>query len=82
MIEKRLTRNKHGDPVLTIKVTGVSDVYRFADGMTRLQCEFSRKGRLTLRSLWRMLGREHFLALDSYMYGNGQGAGGKWRSRP
>lgn len=82
MIEKRLTKNEHGDPVLTIRVTGVSDVYRFADGMTRLQSEFCAKGRLALRSLWRQIGRERFLALDSYMYGNGRGSGGKWRHRP
>lgn len=82
VIEKRVARNAKGDLVLTVKVTGASDIYRFADGMTRLQSEFCQKGRLALRSLYKALGRERFLQLDSYMYGDGRGSGGKWRRRP
>ncbi|MBS3928022.1 MAG: hypothetical protein KGZ65_06120 [Sphingomonadales bacterium] len=63
MIEKRVTQNEFGEPVLTIKIVGVTDVYRFARLMEHGQVEFCHKGRLTLRSLAKQIGRKNFKEL-------------------
>lgn len=72
MIEKRLSRNEHRDPVLTLTLTGVHDVYRFAFGMTYMQVEFCAVGRKALASLRRQLGRERYGWLVDSMHGDGR----------
>lgn len=71
MITKRLTRTKHGDPLLTIKVEGTSDVYRFAHHLTHGQVEFARVGRRSLRSLKKQLGPKRYQWLLRYFHGDG-----------
>jgi hypothetical protein len=69
-LRKRLTRNRWGDPVLTIRVEGTHDVYRLSKHLERGQVEFARLGRLSLRSLRRQLGRTSFETLVSYYDGS------------
>ena len=57
MIEKRLTRNGHGDPVLTIRVTGSTDVERLTWVLSRSQVDFSRLAARIKRSHRRIFGR-------------------------
>jgi hypothetical protein len=64
VIEKRLTRSAGGDPVLVIKVTGASDVYRLAEHLKRGQVEFAMFGRRISASLYKQLGRAAFKALE------------------
>lgn len=72
MIESRVTTNEHGDPILTVKVTGFHDAYRFADGMTRLQCEFADHGRKRIASLRRRFTPEGWEAAMDYFHGSGR----------
>lgn len=71
MIASRVTKNEHGEPVLTVTVTGFHDAYRFADGMTRLQCEFAHHGRNRIASLRRLCSRENWEAAMDYFHGSG-----------
>lgn len=50
-VTKRMSRNEHGEPVLTIVVEGHHDIYRLARGMERLQVEFADLGRRILAGL-------------------------------
>lgn len=56
-----------GEPVLTIRVSGVTDIYRFALVLCRAQVEFADVGRAALRHIARRLGRERFTELDHAM---------------
>lgn len=71
MIEQRHQTNQHGDPVLTITLTGVDDVYRFAHHLTRGQCEFAAAGRKTLAYLKRKGGAAWFARLQDRFHGKG-----------
>lgn len=44
----RMSRNKHGDPVLTITLVGLHRINRFADRMLAHQSEFHRMGKAIL----------------------------------
>lgn len=68
-IEKRVTKSSDGEPVLTVTVRGVDDVFRFAWHMMHGQCEFADKGRLTMRSLRRQIGASYFTAMSRRMLG-------------
>jgi peptidyl-tRNA hydrolase len=59
-ISKRVTKNEHGDVVLTVTLIGAYDAMRFADGMRHLQCEFGEQGRKALKSIRRQIGSEKF----------------------
>jgi hypothetical protein len=69
VIAKRVTRGPGGEPVLTVTVTGVDDVFRFAYHMMHGQCEFADKGRLTMRALRRQIGGPYFQAISRRMLG-------------
>jgi hypothetical protein len=72
VITKQLTRNAAGDPVLSLRVTGADDVYRFAHGMQTLQVEFARKGTLALTGLRRMVGKANYGWLVDTFHGSGR----------
>ena len=72
MIEKRLTKNDHGEPVLTVRVTGAYDTFRFARVMQTGQMEFARKGTLALQSLRRFMGTSNFRQLERFCLGDGK----------
>lgn len=61
MIRKRVAKNRDGELQLTIKVTGIQDVYRFASHMLTGQTEFAKQGELALRSLRRQIPRENWV---------------------
>lgn len=75
MITKQLRANAAGDPVLSIRVTGASDVYRFAFGMQTLQVEFARKGALALRGLRRLVGTVAYGRMVDAFHGSGRETG-------
>lgn len=54
------TTDEHGDPALTITLTGGHDLLRFAVNMLDDQCEFSRAGREALAKLRAHLTPERF----------------------
>lgn len=49
----RITKNEHGEPTVTITLTGFSDIYRFAHHMEHGQVEFGEAGRGIIRRLRR-----------------------------
>lgn len=68
-IRKRVARNRDGEIQLTIKITGVTDVFRFATGMLSMQTEFATAGRKALRSLREAMGRARYAELDDFLHG-------------
>jgi len=80
-VTSRIRRNKGGDPVLTITVTGVFDVYRLGEVFTRQQTDFAPIAERAMRYLWRRLGRDRFVAFDLSMNGGKVYRGGWWRPR-
>lgn len=69
-IRKHVRWNEHGDPILTIKVEGHSDVYRLACHLKRGQCEFADIGGRIQRSLRRKWGSRKYKALETYYWGS------------
>jgi hypothetical protein len=67
--EYRRTRNKHGDPVLVITVTGWHDIFRLNWNLLHAQCEFSASARQTFRWMRRCLGAKRYDAFDQSMTG-------------
>lgn len=65
----RMTFNEYGDPRVTITLEGWHAVYRFADRMTELQCEFAAEGRKILRSCKRRLGTEQYHKYQEHLHG-------------
>lgn len=61
--------DEYGDPHVTIRLDGWSDVYRFADGMTGLQCEFAAQGNKILRAVRRKLGKQRYHAWQQDLHG-------------
>jgi hypothetical protein len=57
-ITKRVTKNKHGDVVLTVTLVGWNDAARFAYGMQTLQCEFGDQGRRAMWSIRQQVGAD------------------------
>lgn len=68
-VSKRLTRDKHGTPILTITVAGPHDIYRLSRHMLSGQVEFCELGHRSLRSLRKLLGRERYAAMENYFNG-------------
>lgn len=68
-VRKRVSRNRDGEPQVVIRVTGATDVFRFATGMLGMQTEFSHVGRKTLRSLRETIGRTAYADLDAFLNG-------------
>lgn len=50
-----LTINKHGEPTVTITLTGYHEIYRFAHHMETSQVEFAEAGNRIIRGLRRRL---------------------------
>jgi hypothetical protein len=71
MMKKRLTRNEHGDPVLTITVTGTSDVYRIGWYLQRAAVDHASLGRRIHRSMKRLIGAANFRFIERQMHGTG-----------
>ena len=65
----RRTRNKHGDPVLHITVTGAHDIFRLNWNLLHAQCEFSAAARKTYQWLRRSMGAPSFDYLDKSLTG-------------
>ena len=69
-VEKRVTFTEHGDPVVTVKIVGYSDAFRFAWALAHLQCDFAGVGERIGASLRRRLGAARFRALHLQFTGN------------
>ena len=65
------TRNRNGEPVWVIKVTGWHDIYRVAAFFIYQQCEFIAAGAKALQWLRRDMGARRFEALNETMAGTG-----------
>lgn len=65
----RNSTNRHGEPVLTVTVSGPDDVYRFSHHLLLGQCEFADIGYASLRSLRRRLGPIALRWLNKSMQG-------------
>lgn len=64
-------RVKGGDPVMVITVTGTHDFYRFADMLTRAQCDFADIGRRAQDYLKGSYGTAWVARANDYFYGKG-----------
>lgn len=67
--EYKRSRNKHGDPVLTITVTGFHDIFRLSFAMLHAQVEFSEAARKSFQWMRRSLGASRCDAFDQSMTG-------------
>lgn len=68
-VKKRVTWTEAGDPVLTIRAVGHSDVYRLACHLELGQSEFAAVGRRTIDSLRRRWGARKLAALEHFYWG-------------
>lgn len=68
-VRKRVSRNRDGEVQVVVRVTGATDVFRFATGMLGMQTEFSHAGRRILRSLRETIGRGNYADLDDFLNG-------------
>lgn len=69
MIEHTIRKNRNGEPVLTIRVTGGNEIFRFAFHLIRGQVEFLAIGCAAFRYLRRQWGVNGFKAHDQSMTG-------------
>lgn len=69
MIEHWIRKNQHGEPVLTVKVTGDGEIFRFAYHLAQGQIEFGAVGRSAFRYLRRQWGIGRFKDHDQRMTG-------------
>lgn len=69
MITSSIRKNKHGEPVWTIRVTGTWEIFRFAYHLVQGQVEFMRMGDRAFRYLRRRMGRASFVEHDVRMTG-------------
>lgn len=67
---KPLSTNEHGEPVLTIEVTGHHDIYRFAHHLLTGQSEFAAIGRKAIAAQKRGLGTAVWRRLDKFFGGD------------
>lgn len=65
----RLSRNEHGEPVLTITLVGWHSIHRFAYNLLGHQCEFAEMGRKILRSHRRTVGKQAWQRLWAVYHG-------------
>jgi hypothetical protein len=68
-VEKRLSRDKFGQPVLTVRVVGAHDIYRLSRHLLYGQVEFGELGQRALRSLRRQMGRARYALMEDYFAG-------------
>jgi hypothetical protein len=69
VIEHSIRKNKNGESVLTIRVTGGNEIFRFAYHLAQGQIEFGAVGRAAFRYLRRQWGIAQFKATDQVMTG-------------
>lgn len=69
MIEHELTTTATGDPVLTITVTGGSDIFRLSHHLMKGQIEFGKLAREIFVWLRRRWGVRAFRRVDQEMTG-------------
>ena len=69
MIEHSIRRNKHGEAVWTIRITGANEIFRFAFHQARGQIEFLQMGTRAFRYLRRQWGVRRFTEHDQVMTG-------------
>lgn len=67
--EFKHSRNKHGDPVLTITVVGFHDIFRLQWNLLHAQVEFSAAARKSFQWMRRSLGAARYDAFDQSMTG-------------
>lgn len=63
------SRNQHGDPVLTITVTGWHDIFRLQWNLLHAQVEFSAAARKSFQWMRRSLGAKRYDTFDQSMTG-------------
>ena len=63
------SRDEHGDPVLTITVTGWHDIFRLQWNLLHAQCEFSAAARKSCQWMRRSLGAARYDTFDQSMTG-------------
>jgi hypothetical protein len=64
-----VTKNEHGEPVLTVTVTGAYDVVRFANVMRHGQVEFGDSGRQAHARVQRIIGTRNWNRLHETLFG-------------
>ncbi len=69
MIDHSIRKNQRGEPVLTIRVTGGGEIFRFAFHLAQGQIEFGAVGRAAFRYLRRQWGVRVFKQHDQQMTG-------------
>lgn len=69
MIEHFIRKNKHGEPVWTIRITGGGEIFRFAFHLAQGQIEFLRIAMGAFRYLRRQWGVRVFKDHDQQMTG-------------
>lgn len=69
MIHHHIRRNEHGQPVLTIRITGWHDMFRIAWVLCHAHVEFVAVGRAAFRHLARRLGKRTFASFDQRLTG-------------
>lgn len=72
MAEYKATRNKHGEPVVTITLTGGHEIHRFAYNLLKHQCEFARMGTRILKGQRRRMGKERWDAMWRMYHGEAE----------
>lgn len=65
--KRRVTSNRHGEPVLTITVTGHHDLYRLARLLQHGQVDLAELGRKIRDSQRRLLGPDGWASLTGHM---------------
>lgn len=65
--EYKRSRNKHGDPVLTITVTGWHNIFRLNWNLLHAQSEFSAEARKTYQWMRRVVGAKNYDKFDQMM---------------
>jgi len=74
-MKTRHSRNRHGEPVWTIELTGWHEIIRFANNLLYHQTEFMTIGQKALSWSRRSLGAKRFETVITPYYGDS----GKWR---
>lgn len=69
MSASHVNRHADGDAVVTITITGESDIHRFAYNLLDDQCEFAEMGRNILKSQRRRLGRATWVHMWKTFHG-------------
>lgn len=69
MIEHSIRKNGHGEPVFTIRITGDTDIYRYAYHFVQGQVELIAVASAAFRYLRRKWGLANFKDVDQRLTG-------------